>query len=233
MEDTRYAYTLNPLRPIKGIAGLRVIRTGTTLRLTKEEVKIAMKNGHVYRRFANEGINQRVTGDNLDRLHNEKYMTEKEYKTFLEEANSIVDVENKSDIETVVDDSVEVSDNEPVEVEDPVYEEDVEDTVEVVNNNTSNLDINENEDSDVFDDEQGAEQPDDGNIEVTSDEIIYESSDLGESSEDSDEYDEQDADSSKEEQMVDVIDENHHHNDNNTTITANYSGKKKNRKHRN
>ena len=246
MEDTRYAYTVNPRRPIRGIAGIKSVRTGTTLRLTKEEVKIAMKCGHVYRRFANEGINQRVTGDNLDRLHNEKFMNEKEYEEFLHGSTAKVDTDSKVEEKP----SVEVSKEETKPVEDTPVQEEVteefpeledttsEDTEEVVeNNNDDNSDV-KNDDVEV---EDNSEQPvDTKDVEQTDEQDTIEDvpvSDETIDDEDSDPELSNDENSDDDEELEDNNDNSDSNSGNNYTpvITANYNGggKKKNRKHRN
>lgn len=83
MEETRFLYSVNPRRVIKNLSEVPVVRTAKSLYLTKEDVAICIKHGPVYRRFANEKRNERVTTLNIDRLHNAKYMTEEEYKLFL------------------------------------------------------------------------------------------------------------------------------------------------------
>ena len=230
MEDIRYVYTVNPRRPIRGIAGIKSIRTGTTLKLTKEEVKIAMKSGHVYRRFANEGINQRVTGENLDRLHNEKFMSEKEYKEFLNESTE----EIKSSVDSKVEEpSVETQEpvkNTPVEEKIPEHIEDNTEKelnsevkeADVINNNAANLEVKEENENkvDIKDVEQTDKQE---NTEVSvSEETITEDSDPEMSEEDSDE------DESDDEQVAQS-------NEGNSQSPVIYygGGKKKNKKHRN
>jgi hypothetical protein len=80
MEETRFLYSVYPQRPIKGILpNNRPINGPRSLSLTKEEVLTCLKFGTVYRRFANEGKNERVTMSNIDRLHNERFIMEKDY----------------------------------------------------------------------------------------------------------------------------------------------------------
>ena len=81
--EQRFLYSVYPKRVIKSIPGT-VIRTAKSLYLNKEEVLICLKNGSVYRRFANESRNEKVTILNIDRLHNAKFMTEEEYEAFLQ-----------------------------------------------------------------------------------------------------------------------------------------------------
>ena len=98
-EEIRFLYSINPKKLIRFLNGNPIIppiRTSKTLSLTKEEVRECLKYGSLYRRFANEGVNVRVTINNIDRLHNAKLMTEEEYKKFLEEENEKPQVESDS-----------------------------------------------------------------------------------------------------------------------------------------
>ena len=80
MEETRFLYSVYPQRPIKGVLpNNRPICGPKSLSLTKEEVLICLKFGSVYRRFANENRNERVNLENLDRLHNERFIMEKDF----------------------------------------------------------------------------------------------------------------------------------------------------------
>lgn len=80
MEST-YLYSVHPKKIIKGLLE-KPIRTARSLYLTKEQVKVCLKYGSVYRRFANENKIERVLISNIDRLHNEKFMTESEYEQY-------------------------------------------------------------------------------------------------------------------------------------------------------
>ena len=96
-EEIRFLYSINPKKLIRFLNGNPIIppiRTSKTLSLTKEEVRECLKYGSLYRRFANEGVNVRVTLNNIDRLHNAKLMTEEEYEKFLEEENEKPQVES-------------------------------------------------------------------------------------------------------------------------------------------
>ena len=75
-----YLYGINPRRPIKNLNDeVKIIRTNTSLFLTKEEVEKCLPFASVWRRFASDNL-QKVTGDNIDRLHNEKFYSEDEWK---------------------------------------------------------------------------------------------------------------------------------------------------------
>lgn len=80
-----FLYTVKPRRVIVGLSGSnRAIRTNKSLYLTKEDVFICLKNATVYRRFANEGINERVTIDDVERVHREKYISVDDWKKYCE-----------------------------------------------------------------------------------------------------------------------------------------------------
>ena len=78
-EESVFLYTVNPRKVITGLSGVNTIRTSKSLFLTKEDVKICLQKATVYRRFANEGINERVNVGNIDRLHRENYVSEKDW----------------------------------------------------------------------------------------------------------------------------------------------------------
>ena len=77
-----FLYSVCPKKVIKELPTTIPIRSPKSLYLTKEQVEICLKYGSVYRRFANEQRNERVTILNIDRLHNEKFMTEEQYKEY-------------------------------------------------------------------------------------------------------------------------------------------------------
>jgi hypothetical protein len=144
--DTRFLYSVNPKKPIRTIKGVPVLRTPKSLQLTKEDVRECLKYGSVYRRFANESRIERVTINNVDRLHNAKFMTEKEYEAFLQDNidNKVGTVINTTVFEESVVEEVPVIEDEVVGEEfseDSVEEHDKGNTVtETVENPTSALD---------------------------------------------------------------------------------------------
>lgn len=80
MSEKAFLYGVNPRRPIKNLNDeVPIIRTNTSLFLTKEEVQKCLPFASVWRRF-NTSTLERVTADNIDRLHNEKFYTEEEWK---------------------------------------------------------------------------------------------------------------------------------------------------------
>lgn len=113
--ETTYLYSVNPKKIIKDLPTLP-IRSPRSLYLTKEQVLICLKSGTVYRRFATENRNERVTILNLDRLHNDKFMTEDEYKTFLEsktndQRGTIINDHKEDKKETVNEDVMKEENN--------------------------------------------------------------------------------------------------------------------------
>lgn len=84
MCENTFLYTVKPRKTIVGLSGsTKVIRTAKSVYLTKEDVYLCLKNAVVYRRFANEGINERVTIDSVERVHRERYISEKDWPNFL------------------------------------------------------------------------------------------------------------------------------------------------------
>lgn len=100
-EELVFLYTVNPHKVITGLSGVNAIRTAKSLFLTKEDVKICLKRATVYRRFAAEGINERVNIGNIDRLHRENYISEKDWEATLakemSEGHGKVEVSNISE----------------------------------------------------------------------------------------------------------------------------------------
>ena len=154
----RFLYSVHPKRVIKNVPGVSVIRTPKSLYLNKEDVKICLKGGSVYRRFANEARNEKVTISNIDRLHNAKFMTEEEYKKFLES-----EIDSKRG--TVINDK----EDEPKVVEEETTEEVVEnseekveelETVEVEEESTVNDEVVEETTEEVVENsEEKVEEP--------------------------------------------------------------------------
>lgn len=157
MEELRFAYMVNPRRPIRGIQDLPAIKTSRILQLAKEEVLTCMKCGPVYRHFGTEG-NQRVTGENIDRLHNEKFYSEAEWKAMQngEEITTNVEPEGVGNPNVAPSEPEKPVNPEPVEpekvddepktaedtvkVEEPVETAPVEETpVEVSNESAQNV----------------------------------------------------------------------------------------------
>ena len=115
-----FPYQVNTIMPIIGLSCGNLM-VPATAKLTKEDVLICLKKAPVFRRFSSNKL-ERVTISNLDRLHNEEFMTEAEYEVFLDKQGDargkvaeIPVVEEKKETEPV---KVEVKE-EPV----PVVEE--------------------------------------------------------------------------------------------------------------
>ena len=118
-----FPYQVNTIMPITGLSCGNLM-VPTTAKLTKEDVTICLKKAPVFRRFNSHKL-ERVTISNLDRLHNEEFMTEAEYEEFLDKMGDnrgkVVEtpvVEEKK--ETVVEEVVAPA---------PVVEETIEDEV--------------------------------------------------------------------------------------------------------
>lgn len=156
-----FLYTVKPRKAIIGLSGsTSVIRTNKSVYLTKEDVFLCLKSATVYRRFANEGFNERVTIDDVERVHRENYISPEDWEKFLvaqkaEGAGSVVVHENETPVAPPVEDNNESKQSEDSSVED----ENKEDTV-VVDEST---DIEE--DSQAVKENEEVESDDDDEIE--------------------------------------------------------------------
>lgn len=187
MEEIRFTYVVNPRRPIRGIQDLPAIKGSRTIKLTKEEVLTCMACGPVYRRFANESIQERVTAANLDRLHNEKFISEREFNGGSK--IPVVKSSNKLEEEPTVEEKVE---QKPApEVTEEVKEEVVEETV--VENNTENIEVKDEVES-VETVEETTEKE-----EVSSEEVVE-----ADSSEEENEVDNDEQEEAKDNQQITV-----------------------------
>ena len=157
----RFLYSVHPKRVIKNVPGVSVIRTPKSLYLNKEDVKICLKGGSVYRRFANEARNEKVTISNIDRLHNAKFMTEEEYKKFLEseiDSKRGTVINDKEDEPKVVEEVKEETTEEAVENSEEKVEE--LETVEVEEKSTVNEEVVEETTEEVVENsEEKVEEP--------------------------------------------------------------------------
>lgn len=129
MEKT-YLYSVNPRRTVTGLKNVKAFRSPKSLFLTLDDVKECLKNASVHRRFANEGIFEKVTIGNCERLHNDRFMTEEEYEEFkknqLSKNSATVKAQPKQE---------EVKKVEAPKVEEKVVEEKKETVVEEVVDN--------------------------------------------------------------------------------------------------
>ena len=111
-----FLYTVNPRRMINGLSGsTKIVRTPKSLYLSKEDVYLCLKNASVYRRFANEGINEKVTVDNVDRVHREKYIPESEWAAFVAKEKSAdhATVSNNVSNHESIEETVEAAETKP------------------------------------------------------------------------------------------------------------------------
>lgn len=136
--EVKYLYSVNPKRIIRTLCGVSLnppIRSPRSLRLSLEEAKECLKYGSVYRRFANEQKNERVLIGNIERLHNEKFMTEEEYSEFLRK-EQLKSTDNRGKVvnDTAKDEDVEEQSEsgktEESEVETPVEDNTTESVTE-------------------------------------------------------------------------------------------------------
>lgn len=162
----RFLYSVYPKKPIKGLLpNGRSVNGPKSLQLTKEEAISCMKFGTVYRRYA-DNRNERVTTINIDRLHNDTFITEEEWKkkenvkeTFQqveevketvaekekpvepvkEEVKSepVVESVEESKTEEITEDTEEVTENENMDNSEEGLTEDVEEVVEEENETDS------------------------------------------------------------------------------------------------
>jgi hypothetical protein len=127
-----FAYQVNTIMPITGLSCGNLM-VPSTAKLTKEDVLVCLKKAPVFRRFGSSKL-ERVTISNLDRLHNEKFMTETEYEEFLDKQGDnrgkVVEapvVEEKKETEPVVKEEAVVEEEPTPVVEEEVKEETVTD----------------------------------------------------------------------------------------------------------
>ena len=163
MQDNKelaFLYTVNPRKVITGLSGVNAIRTAKSLFLTKEDVKICLQKATVYRRFANEGINERVNVGNIDRLHRENYVSEKDWEAVqakeMSEGHGKVEVPAE-DPDTVINENLEPVIEVPVESPD-LRKNDDEVAAPVVSNvETAQSEDNENKQTRAILDETKAD----------------------------------------------------------------------------
>ena len=123
-----FNYQVNTIMPIIGLS-VGNLMVPSTAKLTKEDVLICVKKAPVFRRFGSSKL-IRVTASNLDRLHNENFMTEEEYEEFL-----IKQGDNRGKVTEVPVEETKVAEEPVIKEEVPVEEEPVvieETTVEEV-----------------------------------------------------------------------------------------------------
>lgn len=175
MSEAIFLYTVKPRRTIVGLSGsCKVLRTNKSLYLTKEDVYLCLKNATVYRRFANEGINERVTIDDVERVHREEYIPADKWAEFLakeaSKGHGTVVVEDPKENEK--EESVEPVENKEQVSEDKEESDQKEESVEQENesNEESTLPVNgtveEAADTEDSDDEEEAAVESDDDLEI-------------------------------------------------------------------
>lgn len=121
-----YLYSVSPKKPIRFLCGEAVvppIRTPRSLQMTLEQVKDCLKYGSVYRRFNEEGRNERVTTANVERLHNANFIEEKDYSECLskvvvdEKENNDTDERGTVEITEEVEPTIEANEEQNVSVD--------------------------------------------------------------------------------------------------------------------
>ena len=147
MAEKSYLYTVHPKRAITGLEGVKVIRTAKSLMLTKEDVKICLQKASVYRRFAPEGKIERVTIGNIDRLHNDKYITEEEWAKMGNKEEVVEDKDMRGTVvpgtdETKAEVVQEPAKEESKQVEEPAKLDDAK--VEEMENESQSVPVEEN-----------------------------------------------------------------------------------------
>ena len=152
-----YLYTVYVSRPIIGLS-IGELRTPKSLMLSKEDVLKCIQSAPVYRRFsANNSV--KVTPLNIDRLHNENFMTEEEYEKFLSSKLS----ENRGKVEEIKVDNTK-EDEAVEEVVDEPVEEQTNEVTEEVTDESDNEAIEENQTDEIVE-----EASDDSNNEEVKD----------------------------------------------------------------
>ena len=168
-KDVAYLYSVHPKRIIKTLSDKSiVIRRPQSLFLNLEDVKECLKYGSVYRRFANESRNERVTLRNVERLHNAKFMTEEEYeKLNKKETEEVVEYAPRATvINTIVEPVIEEA-AEPEEVQEEVIPAEEEVAEEAVTEDESEI----NDVTESFEVEN-SESPESDETQEESDEVV-------------------------------------------------------------
>ena len=170
-----YLYSVSPKKPIRFLCGEAVvppIRTPRSLQMTLEQVKDCLNYGSVYRRFNEEGRNERVTTANVERLHNANFIEEKDYfeclsKVVVDKKENNTDERGTAEITEEVEPAIEANREENVSVDVVSSEVNSENATEDQSNSTiiPGEEIEEDEIDDSIDDE----------IVETTDEVVEES----------------------------------------------------------
>ena len=151
-EDKGYLYEVRPKKTVFIKSLGKNVRVPKSFYLTKEDVKSIIGNAHIFRRFTVPTTRvERVHTGNIDRLHNEYYMTEEEYKEFLKRQAAEGSQTVKEVVPEVKEETPAVEEvKEEIPVVEPVTEEvPVEDASEEVETVTDEIIEESNTDSEI------------------------------------------------------------------------------------
>ena len=119
-DDVKYMYHIHPFKPIHKLVAGTALRKPTAMLLSKEEVKIAMESGPVYKVFPDHPSPIRIVRSEIDKYHKATYAEAMGLKVSEETPVKEVSVEDQ----TTPTDKVEISPvSEPEEVTESINEE--------------------------------------------------------------------------------------------------------------
>ena len=228
-------YTVYPRTILRNVPNIGFIMKPGSFKLTKEAVLVCLKGATVYRKFSADHA-EKVTILNLDRLHNETFITEEEWKSNVSNITMGEELINNSsddpmpDCETLVSEvSDDTTDTTDITIEDEVINDTVEDNnavVEEVNSeevtNEQNLDDSsriEGEEVTSDNDDLGDIISEEADTTIVDTELVVVDS--------VDQVEEESKEEVTEEEEVVVVDNNITNTNNSTKININYNGKKK------
>lgn len=197
MQDDLKVYSVFPKTTIRNVPEYGFIFKSGTYNLSKEGVLICMKGGSVYRRFSAD-LSERVTALNLDRLHNDEYISEKDWKAMNSTKNKVEEVEAEEPANDTIVEEVAPTPEENKESE--VANEKVDPTAEVESPVEESVESNNEEDTtaeEVNNDEQKAED---------TQEVV---------------------ETKEENKVIDILAEEENSENNKPNYNINYNGKKK------
>lgn len=117
----KFLYIVKPRIPIRNLVKGKLIFREATLMLSLDEVKMCLKHGPVYRKFANDPKTAiQVTLNNCERLHQRDYVTE------LNVASTFIPKEDPEEVKPVAEEPV---DDVVVETTEAAVEEAVDEAV--------------------------------------------------------------------------------------------------------
>ena len=136
-----YPYQVNTRMPIVGLT-IGILKVPATVKLTKEDVIICMKKAPVFRRYSN-GIKERVSISNIDRLHREDFISEEDYNKMIDKENDhrgeVREVEKETPV--VVEEKIE----EVAPIVEPETVEEPNEGIEVPVGEEATLEVSEEE----------------------------------------------------------------------------------------